>query len=755
MTRSPFRSTLPPRSPALTRAVRRALPLLVAPALLATALAVAASAQPVHTRLQPADPCCGVVAVNARTGIVTARVKATGATFEFRVTNPRLLAGLHAGSAVYANFGAKQVSLDGRTSCCAITREPQTATAPARAPTPPITAPAATPPAQPSPSAGRSVPSVPSVPGTAPAVSQAAAQHFKLPDVAYGDPVPVNRAVQLAAMTSRFRTETVAATVHGHMLQATMLRVRGLNGIEQAPGLPDGVRRLLELHVRRIPLGEPDEYIIDPAAAQEWIKTHPVPDDLHPEDADKTTHSGCGKWTWHCVSEAYKHAEGEAERQRNALIDQAQHVWDHWSDELTHDWKEASGCLADHTLPMGQVPVQFEISPSWTVPFHESGNKSLSGGSASGKVDGSVTASFPMKADFASSMTFFYIPCLPFVFRPRSLKADGTLTVGEAFNTTVTATGSFKQTITVPPTGVRIPLYVVPIVIGHVPVAEMDVSAYLEGNLEVGGTGKAEGHFSVTDPHSVYLSMDCSGTGCALGSKGLAQQATAHESVDVRGRVYVKPAVFAALQLDFDVNALGARGGAQPFLLGTAVGCESANGTQSTDGSTSGSENHALAADVDWGLDVRADALVGGQVTGQYVHAVTGHKDGHLWFGDLAPGGSTALVADVTATPGAAGHPTAIAVRMPSCYPYTDRIRYHLQWSGTAAPASGTGAANACQWSGSDGWCWFDPRKDLPFMLTWQAPGSYTLAVSAVQDAHHRRYPDAPPRQVTVSIPAH
>jgi Cu/Ag efflux protein CusF len=72
--------------------------------------------------LRASFPCCAVTAVDVRTGTVTAVETATGRTFEFHVTNTKLLATLHAGSPVYANFSAKQVSLDGKTQCCAITK---------------------------------------------------------------------------------------------------------------------------------------------------------------------------------------------------------------------------------------------------------------------------------------------------------------------------------------------------------------------------------------------------------------------------------------------------------------------------------------------------------------------------------------------------------------------------------------------------------------------------------------------------------
>jgi len=81
-------------------------------AILFTALAPAAHAQP--------GPCCTITAVNARTATVSAKVNSTGQSFEFRVANTRLLAGLHPGQGIYANFKARQVSLDGRTACCEI-----------------------------------------------------------------------------------------------------------------------------------------------------------------------------------------------------------------------------------------------------------------------------------------------------------------------------------------------------------------------------------------------------------------------------------------------------------------------------------------------------------------------------------------------------------------------------------------------------------------------------------------------------------
>jgi len=65
-------------------------------------------------------PCCSITSIDARSGTASAKVNATGQTFTFRVTDAKLISSLKVGQGVYANFGAKQVSLDGRAACCAI-----------------------------------------------------------------------------------------------------------------------------------------------------------------------------------------------------------------------------------------------------------------------------------------------------------------------------------------------------------------------------------------------------------------------------------------------------------------------------------------------------------------------------------------------------------------------------------------------------------------------------------------------------------
>src|ERR1700687_401912 len=70
---------------------------------------------------KPLSPWCNVTAVDAGTGMVTAKENATGKIFQFKVTDAELLKSLKVGQGVYANFGAMQISLNGNTACCSIT----------------------------------------------------------------------------------------------------------------------------------------------------------------------------------------------------------------------------------------------------------------------------------------------------------------------------------------------------------------------------------------------------------------------------------------------------------------------------------------------------------------------------------------------------------------------------------------------------------------------------------------------------------
>jgi hypothetical protein len=221
-----------------------------------------------------------------------------------------------------------------------------------------------------------------------------------------------------------------------------------------------------------------------------------------------------------------------------------------------------------------------------------------------------------------------------------------------------------------------------------------------------------------------------------------------NESAQLQGTVSVKPAVYTALQLDFNYEALSARIGPQPYLLGVAAGGACASASQPAGGASGSQENHILSADLDWGVELRAEALMLGKIVGNsYRKRVMDDK--HIWFRDLAPGGSNALVASVERVgPAVAGKRTEHRVRMPTCYPYTNRVTYQVNWTGGATPAPvPPGKSSACSLDAakSGGTCTFNPAEEVTIGLVWPTPGSWSLSVVPVKDAHDRVFMPVPP----------
>jgi hypothetical protein len=79
------------------------------------------------------SPCCAVTSI-AKDGLITARETHGTRTFQFHAADPALRSGMRIGAPVYANFNTKQVSLDGKRSCCTMLRISTAATQPVRQP---------------------------------------------------------------------------------------------------------------------------------------------------------------------------------------------------------------------------------------------------------------------------------------------------------------------------------------------------------------------------------------------------------------------------------------------------------------------------------------------------------------------------------------------------------------------------------------------------------------------------------------------
>lgn len=565
-------------------------------------------------------------------------------------------------------------------------------------------------------------------------------QIAKLPQVTYGDPIQDTQG-SAEQKLGRVAAQTITARVRAASLSKRILQLNGRQGIDGS-NLPDGARRLLAMHVRKLPLHASQYYFVDADAAAQWAATHVVPADIAPRPANENS-SDCGTVSINgivdCADDAAQAVVEEFERARK----RAEDWWNEATSRLAQAANEGVDCYSDHTLPGPTTPVKFSIAPSMTLQMNADGS--------AGEVSGSATLTVPMQGDYQAKVEFLYIPCLPFAYRPKSVTAEGSLVVGEQLSVDAAAAGKFEKRFTIPPKGgPRIPLYVIPIVIGDAPVALLDVSAYIEGEVDVRGAGKASGKFTVTSSHSSAFAFNCSGQGCTGSEKSTTGPTTTSQSAQVEGQLAVQPGIFAGLQLSLNYNVLQGRAGVQPYLLGVANGCSSI--AMQSSGGTPEKSGTALTADIDWGAKLRAEALAGGTVLGQrWEHKLIPER--HIWFGDLASGGSSALVPSVESpAQAAAAQPAAVRVKMPGCYPYTSTVQYRVTWTGAAHPADHP----ACKWDRGTGVCTGDPRNELTFTLNWANGGTYTVGVQLVRDAHRvfSPAPSAAQLQINVASPA-
>jgi hypothetical protein len=707
-----------------------------------------------------AAPCCAVTNI-AKGGQITAQETRGARTFQFQVADPALRSKLRIGSPVYANFDTKQVSLDGKKSCCTIlkistaAKQPVPGTTPAAPRSPsslPGTADVKTP-------ASRIAPADPRISAQAPAHKRAVTT---LPQLSFGAPQTVQ--------TPNLRDGTQIP------LQLQNRKTVQLHGIDSIRNInpttvPQAAKDMLVLHARTLETQELDSYVVIPELAQEWSKTLPstVREKLRKAAEDtgkKKKKKGCS--TKHistgCVKNEVDQAVDDVAKAARKAWDDIEVEWGRFMDKA----EDARACFTERTLT-AKTPVRFSGTPEFPVSVNSKG------------VKGTVAIGVPVAGDFTAELKLFYVPCMPFALRPKSLGADGTMETGRALRANLTLDGQFDHTFLVPPNGgVKIPIQVIPIVIGGVPVAEIDVSVYVEGNVKIDGKGTLNGEVKLQSTQKTAFDFKCSGHGCDLRHHGMpSTPATAMESIKLDGRVHVKPAIYTALQLSFNWELLEARAGPQPFLLGELYGCAAASATQSASGASTSTSSQSIVADLDWGLDIRAEALAATKKVAykklkiDVSHGTSGNN-AHLYFKDLVQ--STGLVPVVTgASQTAAGQPAAYTITMPECYPYRNApdntLQYRVTWTGGAsanagAPAgarkltkgtgltrtSGGNPSGTCTFQAGQGTCRAAPASATAFNLAWPAIGDYVLTVMPVDDKHGHKFDASRAKQVNIRV---
>ena len=296
-----------------------------------------------------------------------------------------------------------------------------------------------------------------------------------------------------------------------------------------------------------------------------------------------------------------------------------------------------------------------------------------------------------------------------------------------------------------------IPIEVLPIIVGGVPIAEADFSAYIAADVNVAATATAQASYQVEHTRTVNLQFSCDGGGCPTHRETQdPTQTTTTKSAEIKGQLQVAPAVYTALQVDFDVDALTLRAGPKPALIATVNGCAYSGSTTRTVGQSISQRSECLVADLDWKTDFVSQILIATKSVASRTDPLVAQR--HIRFDDLLSGGSTALVAGVSEVPNpAAGQPVFFKVQMPQCYPYTDKIQYQVTWTGGG---SGVPNPSMCTWDDtkSTGTCFADPTKELEIGMQWPG-GNHSISVTLVHDTHPRDFKVAL-NPVSVNVPA-
>jgi hypothetical protein len=95
---------------------------------------------------------------------------------------------------------------------------------------------------------------------------------LNLPAITYGD---AQRATittsSIPLRLARSVGRTMSATMGGRFASANVIHIRGVDGIEQAQGITDGVKNILAVYVRKLPKGDFNHYLVNVQQANEWI----------------------------------------------------------------------------------------------------------------------------------------------------------------------------------------------------------------------------------------------------------------------------------------------------------------------------------------------------------------------------------------------------------------------------------------------------------------------------------------------------
>lgn len=366
---------------------------------------------------------------------------------------------------------------------------------------------------------------------------------------------------------------------------------------------------------------------------------------------------------------------------------------------------------------------------SVNTPINTSSN--LGGGfSGTLSVTGNVQATATMTVTLEQKRFKLFGACIPYAIRFDNVRTSGnailTQTIG--LNGSVSSAHSWEKEIA------KIPLGSIDFLIGYVPVhiplylpisVGLDLTGNIAASIAYNTSQTATGNFNYTCTLS-----SCTGTSSYSLSGTQTPTYSGSAQTRVQPSVWAQAAFRAAL---YDEWVAYAQMGVRPYARGDLWGYYG-NNCGDADGNGVNETVNALTFDLDWQVHLTGQARAFGMSPTKWNDLWhTSRK--HIGFWNL--GGSNGHV------PMLGGSSTAVAgmaqtytAKMRPCWPYTDSVNYKLTW-GNGTTMTGSSA----------------PKTAKSFTNTWSTANTYTMGLTAQNDAHGRALNGVTNRSVQVNAP--
>jgi len=220
-----------------------------------------------------------------------------------------------------------------------------------------------------------------------------------------------------------------------------------------------------------------------------------------------------------------------------------------------------------------------------------------------------------------------------------------------------------------------------PFSIGPIP---LDIRFSAPIHIGLDGSAKADVKFDGAATGNGNFDVICKKTGCT-GSKSatLGWTSGTAPTVSLSGRADVTPYAYAGIHANVYTDWIGyGEVGLKAKLKGELWGYYG-NACGDADGNGVNEFVQAAVLDARGGVDLIGKAGFVGSNYGPWTYPLL---DKHLAYYDLMPGGSTAASAIVTlSTPMVGGTGVEAKVKMRSCWPWDDAMKYRINWNDGSA----------------------------------------------------------------------